>query len=99
SLKGISLPQLRIRHIALNALPPVVVLIGLQFGGLLGGAILTETVFGWPGIGTAIINAVDAKDFPVIIAAVIFIALGVIVTTLLADVLGRVLEQRTRITK
>lgn len=96
-LKDISLKQIRRRHIALNALPPVAVLVGLQTGSLLGGAVLTETIFAWPGLGTVVVNAVDNKDYPVILAGVTIIAAAVVISNLVADLLVRILDPRTAV--
>src|SRR5579875_3561792 len=63
--KGLSGAAVVYRHALRNALMPIVTLIGLDFGVLLGGAVITETVFGWPGIGRLVVNAIYEKDFPI----------------------------------
>jgi peptide/nickel transport system permease protein len=69
---------------------------GLQFGGLLGGAVMTETVFAWPGVGTMIFDAILKKDFPVVLAGVVIVAVGFIIVNLLLDLLYTVLDPRLR---
>ena len=69
---------------------------GLQFGGLLGGAVMTETVFAWPGVGTMILDAILKKDFPVVLAGVVIVAVGFIIVNLLLDLLYTVLDPRLR---
>jgi peptide/nickel transport system permease protein len=69
---------------------------GLQFGGLLGGAVMTETVFAWPGVGTMILDAILKKDMPVVLAGVVLVAVGFILVNLLLDLLYTVLDPRLR---
>jgi len=83
--KQISLRTVRLRHIAANSLVPVASVIGLELGGLLGGSVLTESLFNWPGIGSVTIAAIDSKDYPVIIAAVVVIAAIFIIVNTLVD--------------
>ena len=64
--KGLSEAKVLIKHALRNASIPIVTIIGLQFGGLLGGAVITETVFAWPGVGRLAVNAVQQRDFPVV---------------------------------
>jgi peptide/nickel transport system permease protein len=97
--KQISLSRVRFRHIAINALVPVIALLGTQTGTLLGGAVLTETVFGWPGVGTVLVSAVGMKDYPVILATIVLIALTVSLCNLVADLLIAVVDPRSAVTK
>ncbi len=90
---------MRFRHIAINALVPVIALLGTQTGTLLGGAVLTETVFGWPGVGTVLVSAVGMKDYPVILVAIMLIALTVSLCNLMADLLIAVVDPRSGVTK
>ncbi len=83
-------------HTLRNALVPVVTVIGIQFGGLLGGAPITETVFGIPGMGRAMVQAIYNMDFPVLIAGTLFAALIFVVTNLIVDVLYAVIDPRVR---
>ncbi|HBV98673.1 MAG: peptide ABC transporter permease [Peptococcaceae bacterium BICA1-7] len=82
------------RHALRNALIPVVTVIGLQMGQLLGGAVLTETVFSWPGIGSLLINAIMAGDYPLVQGSVIIIATTYVVVNLVVDVLYSYLDPR-----
>jgi ABC-type dipeptide/oligopeptide/nickel transport system permease component len=83
-------------HAVRNALIPVVTLIGLQFGYLLGGAVVTETVFSWPGIGRLIVQAITARDFPVVQASVLLLAVTFVGVNLLTDVLYSIIDPRIR---
>ncbi len=94
--KGLGLSAVRIRHALRNALLPVVTVVGLQFGGLLGGAVLTETVFAWPGIGRMLVDAIGARDLPLVQGSVLFIAVIFIVMNLLVDVSYAVLNPKVR---
>ncbi len=84
------------RHALRNALLPIVTIVGLQFGTLMGGAVLTETVFAWPGIGRLLVDAIGFRDYPVIQAAVLVIALGFVLTNLVVDILYAYLDPRIR---
>lgn len=89
-----------IKHHALrNALMPVVTVIGLQFGYLLGGAVLTETVYGWPGIGKYLVECVQKSDFPVVQAAVLMIAVIFVILNLVVDILYAFLDPRIKLGK
>ncbi len=85
-------------HALRNALLPIVTIIGLQFGTLLGGAVLTETVFAWPGIGRLMVDAISFRDYPVIQGTVLVIAIGFVLTNLAVDVLYAYLNPRIRYT-
>lgn len=84
------------RHALSNALIPVVTVIGLQFGGLLAGAVITETIFAWPGIGRLAVDAISAKDFPVVQGVVIMFALTYALVNLIVDVTYAYLDPRLR---
>jgi peptide/nickel transport system permease protein len=81
-------------HALRNALLPIVTIIGLQFGTLLGGAVLTETVFAWPGLGRLLVDSISHRDYPVIQGAVLVIAAGFVLVNLLVDVLYAYLDPR-----
>jgi len=83
-------------HSLRNALVPVVTVLGLQFGGLLGGAPITETVFGIPGMGRAMVQAIFNMDFPVLIAGTLLAALIFIITNLVVDILYAIIDPRVR---
>jgi len=97
--KGLSERAVTIVHALKNALLPVVTLIGLQLGALLGGAVVTETVFAWPGIGTLILDAILRKDYPVLLAAVELVAAGFIVINMSLDLLYGYLDPRLRLAR
>jgi ABC-type dipeptide/oligopeptide/nickel transport system permease component len=84
-------------HAVRNAMIPVVTVIGLQLGYLLGGAVVTETVFAWPGIGRLIVQSILARDFPVVQASVLVLALTFVLINLLTDLLYQVLDPRIRL--
>jgi glutathione transport system permease protein len=85
------------RHAVRNALIPVITVVGLQMGYLLGGAVVTETVFAWPGIGRLIVQSIAGRDFPVVQASVLLLALTFVLINLLTDVLYRVLDPRIKL--
>ena len=85
-----------LRHALRNALLPIVTSAGLDFGALLGGAVVTETVFRWPGIGDASVKAVFNRDGPVITAIVIFTSVAIVTSNLLVDLAYRRLDPRVR---
>lgn len=85
------------QHALRNALIPVVTVIGLQFGTLLAGAVLTETIFSWPGIGRLAVDAIRAKDFPVVQGVVLVFALTYALVNLLVDLTYAYLDPRLRV--
>lgn len=94
--KGLWKWQVYGKHALRNAATPVILALGLQFGALLGGAVVTETVFAWPGIGELAVTAVTTADLPVVQAIVLFAAGVVILSNLLADVLVALVDPRIR---
>ena len=78
------------------ALPPIVTVIGLQFGGLLGGAVMTETVFAWPGVGTLILDSISKRDYPVVMTGILVVAGAFIVINLVLDLLYGSLDPRIK---
>ncbi|MFA6807676.1 MAG: ABC transporter permease [Eubacteriales bacterium] len=94
--KGIPNKLVVYKHALKNALIPVVTVIGLQLGTLLGGAILTETVFSWPGIGMLIVSSIGNRDYPVIQGIVFVIAFLMIVVNLVVDILYAYIDPRIR---
>jgi peptide/nickel transport system permease protein len=95
--KGLSQFKVVFKHALRNALIPVVTTIGLQFGVLLCGAILTETIFAWPGVGKWIYNAVMQRDYMVIRGGTLFLASIFIVINLFVDVLYAVINPRIKV--
>ena len=94
--KGLSESRVVLRHTLRNALVPVVTLIGLQIGFLLGGAVVTETVFSWPGIGRLAVGAILSSALPMAQGTIIMLSLGFILVNLAVDVLYAVLDPRVR---
>jgi peptide/nickel transport system permease protein len=84
------------RHALRNALLPVVTIIGLQFGALLSGAVITENVFAWPGVGTLLIQAITARDYPLVQGCVLVIALCYVFVNFLTDSLYALIDPRVR---
>jgi len=85
--KGLSEPVVILKHCLRNALIPVVTMMGLQFGFLLGGSIVVEAVFNWPGVGRLLVDAVNMRDYPVIQALVLLFSLEFILINLIVDML------------
>ena len=95
--KGVSSQIIRNRFVLRNAMLPVVTTIGLQAGLLISGAVLTETVFAFPGIGAFLANAIFARDFPVLQGFVLFIAVAYALINLLVDISYSFIDPRVRI--
>lgn len=94
--KGFPLSPVLFKHALKNAMLPIITILGLQTGALLGGAVITETVFGWPGVGQLAVNAVHNRDYPVVQAVVLVSALIFVVINLLVDILYSVIDPRIR---
>jgi peptide/nickel transport system permease protein len=94
--KGLRQRAVVVRHAVKNAMIPVVTILGLQFGSLLGGSVVVDSVFGMPGIGLLILNAIGMRDYPIVQGAVIFTAIMFMLTNLLVDVLYGYLDPRIR---
>ena len=94
--KGLSETQVLLRHGLRNALIPVVTLVGLQAGYLLGGAVVTESIFSWPGVGRLAVGAILSSDFPLAQGAILTLALAFIVINMIVDVAYAALDPRVR---
>ena len=94
--KGATEKRVVFRHALKNAIIPVITVVGTAFGSILGGAVVTETVFGLPGMGTQIITAIRQKDNPVVLASVIVIALAFSLVNLIVDILYTYVDPRIR---
>lgn len=94
--RGVRERTVVVRHGFRNAMVPIVTIMGLQFALLIGGAILTETVFSWPGIGRAVVEYIGARDYSAVQGIVTFIALVVAVISLLIDVINGLVDPRVR---
>jgi len=86
-----------VKHALRNALIPVVTVLGLQFGALLGGSIITEKIFSWPGIGRELITAINQRDFPLVQGCVLVISLGYLAVNLITDLLYAAIDPRVRL--
>jgi peptide/nickel transport system permease protein len=94
--RGASRARAVLRHAFRNSLIPVVTLIGLQFGAVLTGAVITETVFAWPGIGRLLIQSIGFRDYPIVQGCILFIAVTYVGMNLLTDLVYGVLDPRIR---
>jgi ABC-type dipeptide/oligopeptide/nickel transport system permease component len=92
--KGASDWRVTIRHALRNALIPIVTLVGLQIGFLLGGSVVTETMFSWPGVGRMAVGAITSSDFPLAQGAILILAVGFMTINLIVDVLYAYLDPR-----
>ena len=93
---GLSERSILWRHALRNALPPIVNIVGLQVGYLLGGVIFVEVVFGWPGLGQQLYTSITQRDLPVVQAGVLFVAVAFVLVNLVADAAVGVLDPRSR---
>jgi ABC-type dipeptide/oligopeptide/nickel transport system permease component len=95
--KGISETSVLFRHAFPNALIPVITIVGLQFGSLLAGTIVTETIFSWPGIGRLAVQAISARDYPLLQGCILIIALSYVGVNLLTDLVYAIVDPRVRL--
>jgi len=95
--KGLGMATVVLRHALRNALIPVITLLGVQLGILLGGSVITETVFAWPGMGQLMIQAIFNRDYPVVEAAILFSAALFLIINLVVDLLYASLDPRIRL--
>jgi peptide/nickel transport system permease protein len=95
--KGMSERVVLVHHALRNAMLPVITLLGLQLGTLLGGAVITEIVFSWPGVGQLTIDAINRRDYPVVQACILLISLSYVVINTLTDVVYAWLDPRIRL--
>ncbi len=95
--KGVAERVVVVKHAFRNACIPVITVLGLQFGQLLGGAVVTETVFAWPGVATLTVESIRNQDFPVVQCAVVLLALIIVVVNLCVDVIVGFIDPRIRV--
>lgn len=95
--KGLSERAIAWTHVLRNSAIPVVTVMGLQFGALLGGSVVVETVFAWPGVGWLMIQSIEARDLPVIRAAVLILALFIVAINLSVDLLYTLFDPRIKL--
>jgi peptide/nickel transport system permease protein len=94
--RGVSRARAVLRHAFRNSLVPIVTLLGLQLGGLLTGAVITETIFAWPGVGRLLIQSIGFRDYPIVQGCILLIAVMYVSLNLLADLLYGMLDPRIR---
>jgi peptide/nickel transport system permease protein len=94
--KGLSPSAVFFRHAFRNALIPILTILGLQFGTLLAGTIVTETIFSWPGIGRLAVQAIGSRDYPLLQGCVLLIAFSYVIVNLVTDVLCALVDPRVR---
>jgi ABC-type dipeptide/oligopeptide/nickel transport system permease component len=95
--KGLSPRAVLFRHAFRNALIPIITILGLQFGTLLAGTIVTETIFSWPGIGRLTVQAISSRDYPLLQGCILVIAVSYVLVNLLTDFLYAVIDPRVRL--
>jgi peptide/nickel transport system permease protein len=95
--KGLSRGKVIFKHALKNAVIPLLTLVGLQFGALLAGSIITETIFAWPGVGSLVVTAIYSRDFPLLQGLVMTISLTYVVINLLTDLFYAVADPRIRL--
>jgi ABC-type dipeptide/oligopeptide/nickel transport system permease component len=95
--KGIGERAVLFRHAFPNALIPVITILGLQFGSLLAGTIVTESIFSWPGIGRLAVQAISARDYPLLQGCILVISVSYVVVNLLTDLLYAIVDPRVRL--
>jgi peptide/nickel transport system permease protein len=94
--KGVAPSRVLLRHALRNALGPVVTVLGLHMGALLGGTVLVEYVFNWPGLSSPLLRAVEARDYPMVVGIVLTISVLFVLLNLVIDLLYPVLDPRLR---
>ncbi len=97
--KGLSSRMVLYRHALKNALVPLITVVGLQFGTLVGGAVVTETIFGWPGVGSLAVDSIRLRDYPVVQAIVFYVSILVVLTCLVTDIVYTYVDPRIRLVK
>ena len=94
--KGLSPSRIRLGHVLRHALTPVVTILALRIGWILGGAVTVEVVFARPGLGTLLIKALNQHDYPVVQACLLMLAMAVMLGTLVGDILQAAIDPRVR---
>lgn len=95
--RGVSRMRAVLHHAFRNSLIPIVTILGLQFGALLTGAVITETIFAWPGIGQLLIRSINLRDYPLVQGCILFIAVTYVLMNVLTDVVYGLLDPRIRL--
>jgi ABC-type dipeptide/oligopeptide/nickel transport system permease component len=94
--RGVSRLRAVVRHAFRNSLIPVVTVLGLQFGAVLTGAVITETIFAWPGVGRLLIQSINFRDYPLVQGCILLIAVTYVAMNLLTDLVYGLLDPRIR---
>lgn len=94
--KGVAEGEITRRHMLRNAMIPIVTAVGLQFGVLLGGAMLTETIFSWPGLGRLMVESINSKDIPMVLGATVFLAMMFSIVNLIVDIIYAFVDPRIK---
>lgn len=94
--RGLTETRVLGRHALRNAALPIITVLGMQFGALLAGAVITETIFSWPGIGQLLIESIQKRDYPVVQACVLLISATYVIVNLVTDILYVVIDPRIR---
>ena len=94
--KGLKERVVIIKHVLRNSLIPVVTYLGMEIPLLIGGAVVTEQVFSWPGIGNLMIKSIDSRDYPVVMGITVLVAVAVLVFNILTDLIYGILDPRIR---
>ena len=94
--KGMSKKNVIVRHGLRNAIPPIITIIGLQIGHILGGAVIIENIFAWPGVGDLLINAINTKDTPMIEGCIILVSFGYAFINLIVDLVYMLIDPRVK---
>jgi len=95
--KGLSEAAVILKHVLRNAVLPVVTVVGLQFGALLAGAVITETIFSWPGLGSLLVSAIQTRDYPLVQGCVLVISLSYVLVNLLTDLAYVLIDPRIQV--
>ena len=95
--KGASETQVVLRHVLPNAINPVLSFLGLQMGRLMGGSIITEAIFAWPGVGSLMIKSIFQRDVPIVLAGIFVMAIAIVLANLIVDLLQSVVDPRIRL--
>ena len=95
--KGASETRVILRHVLQNAINPVLSFLGLQMGRLMGGSIITEAIFAWPGVGSLMIKSIFQRDVPIVLAGIFVMAIAIVLANLIVDLLQSVVDPRIRL--
>jgi peptide/nickel transport system permease protein len=95
--RGLSAAAVVWRHGLINAALPIITVLGMQFGALLAGAVITETIFSWPGIGLLVVESIQKRDYPVVQACVLLISFSYVAVNLMTDLAYAALDPRVRL--